>query len=125
MIETQFCVAVTVAVTRHYHRILLHRPDAPFPIHGTAQVRLPEIAEKYAVVSDDEAEVNEVIGKISGPLLRLSSLFDGATVMDGTLTTDLDIHIRDKYLFARMGYVYRNKIESIYMEFRDIQKALG
>jgi len=121
--EVQFCVFCTVRHIPHYHRMLL-KGGVALPIRENVNVNAADIALRYCVVSDNELEANGILVKIRGPLLRLAGFFKGTTTMDGVLVTDLDMHIRDKYLLARIGFAYRHQIEDIYLEFKEIHRAL-
>lgn len=123
--EKHFCVAFNIIPVRGYHRLMLNLDKSSLLMDYKINPLLLEIAERFVAISNDELEFNELITKISLFLLSLSDVFQGTTVMDGCLKTDLDIQIKERYFFARMGYFYRQKIELIFEEFKKIYTSLS
>jgi len=124
-VERNLCIVFTIPPTQNYHRLILGKKSEPLFADRLINIEIPEIAQRYIGISSDGAYLNALIAKIAPSLKGLADLFEGITVMDGLLPTDLDIQIRDRAFFARIGYSYCRDIERIFEEFRVIYNTIS
>lgn len=136
-LENQLCFRFTISPCSGYHRILL-RNDMTTTAGGLSittaggsasivQIKTPDVAENYIVLSKSESEIKEIISKIHYVLRKLVDIFPnkGQNSILDSIPANLDIHITRNEILARIPYQQGSLIDRLYLSFKEIQSILS
>ena len=134
--QDNLCFLLKVKQCNGYHRITQKLPLAGLMgkvMTRNVESKLSEISvnirsidSNWIIKTSNQGEAETVISSIHKPLDKLNSLFpkNSFTEFDG-VTSNIDIHITDNYLFVRTDMKYAAKIEEISNCLKDTQQRLS
>jgi hypothetical protein len=138
--EKQLTFLFSITPVIGYHRIVLKNKivELSFRIDSAmvkaftskeipvVEVSDPDIRDSYLILSPNETEAVRIVSLINRTLKELSGICITRIFIEiDRVPTNLEIHITDRYVLARMNPQLGEKIESLYSLFRDMQRALA
>ena len=93
---------------------------------STVKMIIPDIAENYSILSKSAPEIRKIISKIQYELRKLVDIFprNGQNFLLDNTPTNLDIHIAQNEILARIPYQQGWLIDRLYLSFKEMQSIL-